>query len=253
VKTEVFITDTHDPFRDERAHDLTLQILSDLQPDAITLGSDGLDCYKLSAYDKNPRRRETLQDEIDIWIANTKEIKQAAPNADLFWIPGNHEDRLRRLIWQNPGLYGLRALKWDNLLEFEQLGIKRCRRDERVIAGGRLVIKHGKTSRKHSTRSGWAELNNEAFSITTLTGHCHRIGVTYKMTRRGLVAAFECGCLCSLDPEYTVSPDWQQGITIVTYSEDEANPLFCVEPVVFIPSEDGQQTRVIWRGKEYVA
>jgi hypothetical protein len=249
VKRTVFVTDTHDPFRDPRAQDLACQLIEVIKPDTVVLGSDGLDCYKLSTFDKNPKRKETLQDEIDIWLANTREIKQAAGDeCDLVWIPGNHEDRLRRLIWTNPGLYGLRALAWENLLRFEELGITRAKNGEHIIKD-RIVIKHGSSALMHSTRSGWRELNREAFSITTVTGHCHRMGFAVKRTRRGLVACYEGGCLCKLDAEFASSVDWQQGITLIEYSTK--SHLFRIDPILFVPT--GRKTRVIWQGKEYSA
>jgi predicted phosphodiesterase len=249
VKRTLFLTDTHDPFRDPRAHDLTCQLIEAIKPDTIVLGSDGLDCYKLSKFDKSPARKETLQDEIDVWLNYTREWKQAAgDDCKLVWIPGNHEDRLRRCIWANPGLYGLRVLTWANLLKFEELGISRPKNDEYLV-NDRIVIKHGASALQHSTRSGWKELNREAFSITTITGHCHRMGFAVKRTRRGLVACYEGACLCKLEAEYAGNVDWHQGITLIEHGP--GSNLFRVDPILYVPT-DGK-TRVLWQGKEYVA
>jgi hypothetical protein len=238
----------HVPFLDPRAFELALKITEAWQPNTVVIGSDGLDCYKLSKFDKNPERRETIQDEIDEWVKRTREIKQAVPQAELVWIPGNHEDRLRRLVWANPGLYGLRVLTWPSLLSFEDLEITEAKYKEYVIKD-RIVVKHGSAIRQHASRSGWVELNREAFAVTTISAHCHRMGMAPKTTRRGIVACYESGCLCNLNPEYASSVDWQQGIVLIEMSQ--TSHLFHIYPVMFIPSEG--KLRVLWQGKEYIA
>lgn len=248
LKRHVFITDTHDPFRDMKAHELMLLILADLKPHGITLGSDGIDCYSISQFDKNPTRLKArnLQEEIDTHIARTKEVIAAAPGATLTWIPGNHEDRLRCLLWKNEALAGLDVLTWPVLLQFKQLGITEADGGEHML-NPRLVLKHGKLIRKDSAYSARAELDAEKYSITTLTGHTHRGGVYYARTRRGLVAAYECFCLCELEPEYVTRPNWQQGITVIWHSNEDN--FFRVEPIPFIQS--GDRLRAVFMGKEY--
>ena len=252
VDISVFLTDYHCPYHDKRAHELALLVLEELDPSEIILGSDGVDCYSISSFDRNPARKETLQDEIDTWIGLVKEIRQAAPHAKLTWLRGNHEDRLRRLIWNNVGLFGLRALEWPNLLEFEDLGIEAAPNNE-VNYGNLLVIKHGSVVRKDSAYSAKAELDKEHFDLVTVTGHTHRAGAYYVTKRRSQVAAFEGGCLCSYDVagEYTkgvIKPNWQHAITVIWHGIGYHRP----EVVVFNHGFEGQY-HVIFQGKEFTA
>ena len=249
IQTAAFLTDTHDPFRDVQAHNLAVRILKDVRPDMVILGSDGVDCYRLSKFDKNPARRDTLQSEIDTWVEYTREIKAAVPNAKFYWIPGNHENRLTSLIWRNPALFGLRALEWSNLLQFKELGIERAHKDEVLLGNGRIVVKHGNYIRGQSGRSAWAELNREAFSITTVSGHSHRFGAVYRRTRLGMVQAYEGGCLCTMNPEYTSNPDWHQGFVLLLYSEDGA--FLEVDNLSFTRGRSGS-LGVLYRGEEFV-
>ena len=52
----VFPTDEHFPFQDEHARSVALQITADFQPEIRIAGSDGLDFYGLSKFDKDPHR-----------------------------------------------------------------------------------------------------------------------------------------------------------------------------------------------------
>jgi len=241
-----FPTDEHFPYQDEAARSVALQIVSDFDPDIRVSGSDGMDFYTLSKFDKNPERIKTnLQGEISLWARGQREWNSAAPNASALWLPGNHEDRLRRWIWAHPTFYGLRALEWQNLLLFDELGIKEAPGGE-IDLFGKLLIRHGNVVRKFSAYTANAELGSEFFSISTLTGHTHRGGTTYATTRTGLVQGVEGFCLCNLDPEYVNSPNWQQGIVLVNVTPDTLS----IEPVPFFRLNN--EVHAIWRDKDYV-
>jgi len=73
-------TDEHIPFQDDRARAVALKIVADYQPDIRIAGSDGVDFYMLSRFDKNPLRAAFgLQGEIDMWKASQREWRDAAP------------------------------------------------------------------------------------------------------------------------------------------------------------------------------
>jgi hypothetical protein len=244
-----FPTDEHYPFQDEKARCLALRIVSDFDPDLLIVGSDGIDFYAVSTYDKNPERiKSSLQDEIDAWVEGQKEWRDAAPKARRRFLPGNHEDRLRRYLWRHPEIASLKVLSLANLLGLESLRVEyeagESDRQEIVIED-RLVIKHGQYIRKGAGQSAMAELQAEHYSISTLTGHSHRGGSFFARTRAGLVQGHEGFCLCKLDPEYLVRPNWQQGILLAEVSETALS----VEPIPFMDFR--YRKRAVWRGKEY--
>jgi hypothetical protein len=247
-----FPTDEHFPFQDEQARLVALQIVSDFNPDIRIAGSDGLDFYGLSRFDKNPRRVKVgLQMELDAWMAGQREWRSAAPNAEAFYLVGNHEDRLRRYLWNNPELHDLEVLRLPNILRMAELGItwemeKGDRANRELVVNGQLVIKHGSVVRKHSAYSARGELENESGVISVMTGHTHRGGSTYLRTRKGIVQAHEGFCLCSLEPEYVEHPNWQQGILLATITEDGVS----IEPVPFYRSYG--RVKAVWRGREYI-
>ena len=89
-----FPTDEHHPYADENARQLALTIVRDFDPEIRIAGSDALDFYSLSKFDKNPRRRKTLDFEVNAWVHSQREWQDAAPNAIAVWLMGNHEFRL---------------------------------------------------------------------------------------------------------------------------------------------------------------
>lgn len=249
----IFPTDEHYPFQDERARSVALKIAQDFDPELRIAGSDGIDFYSISKYDKNPARIKAfgLQNEIDLWKGGQLEWLSATPNAKVFFIKGNHEDRLRRWLWRNPDIADLDALQLPTLLDMNRLKIyweknKGESANLELNIYNKLLIKHGDIVRKFSAYSAKAELEAEHFSISVLTGHTHRGGTHYATTRRGAVVAQEGFCLCSLDPEYTTNPNWQQGIVLATVTPES---LF-MEPIPFY--EAYGKKRAIWRDKEYV-
>lgn len=242
----VFITDQHYPFQDDYTRSIALQIVEEFNPTIVITGSDGIDFYAISDFDKNPERIKStgLQLEIDSWIGGEREWISVSPNATRYYIEGNHEDRLRRYLYRHPEVADLRALQLENLLEFDSLGIEKSINNEVLI--GNLMIKHGTRVNKSSAYSGASELASEHFQYSILTGHVHRMGTHFVTTRKGIVQAQECGCLCKLDVEYANRPNWQQGIVLATVSNESVD----IEPILIHQLNENKR-RAYWRGREY--
>lgn len=249
-----FVTDLHIPYHDPRAISVAMQIVSDFQPDIRTSGSDAMDFYSVSHFDHNPERLKKggLQREIDEWKKCEREWNSAAPKAHVFFLVGNHEDRLRKYLWKHPELSDLDVLKLQTVLGLDELGIywekeKGVLANLELILHDRLVVKHGDIIRKFSAYTAKGELENEQYAISTLTGHTHRGGTHYATGRNGTLIAQEGFCLCSLNPEYIQgTPNWQQGIVLSTVTKQSV----VMEAVPFFKRSG--KTRAIWRDKEYI-
>lgn len=240
-----FPTDEHFPYQDEQARNVALQIVEDFSPNVLISGSDGVDFYALSKFDKNPDRQSAVQIEIDMWMRGQEEWKSAAPDARRIFIVGNHEDRLRRYLWSKPELSSLRAVSLPNLMELDRQEIEYSPRE--VVFFDKLAVRHGAVIRKWSAYTARAELEKEKYAISVLSGHTHRGGSFYTATRHGVAQAHECFCLCELDPEYVNRPDWQQGIMLATIS----NQGLSVEPVLI--NTQGARKVAFWRDKVYTS
>lgn len=181
------LSDLHIPYHDPHAVELAVRVVAVFQPNAIIINGDGVDFYDVSAFDKNPDqiRSGGLQNEIAQLGTFLGELNRAKPAAcSVTYLPGNHEDRLRRYLWRHSELFGLRVLELPTLLELDRYGVTYAP-DEVVLANGGLVVKHGSIVRKAGGMSALAELEAEKYAVSTITGHTHRIGSTMIRTRRG--------------------------------------------------------------------
>jgi len=246
----VFPTDEHHPYVDWNALAVATQITKDFEPDVRFAGSDGVDFYSISRFDKDPDLfRNNLQVELDSWAFAQSLWQAVTPDATVYFLIGNHEDRLRRYLWKNKELYGLRALELENIFRFKELGITMSQYDglEQNFSN-HLVVKHGSIVRKHSGYTARAELEKENYSISTLSGHTHRGAHIFQSTRSGVKQAVEAFCLCNTSPNYLHNPNWQNGLVFATVDDQGVE----FELIPFRKSSDGKITAK-WRDKYYTS
>lgn len=249
TQTTLHYSDVHFPHQDDRALEILYQITEELQPDAIYCQGDLLDCYSLSRFEKNPYKTVSLQKEIEMGAAHLATMRALAPDAECTFIPGNHEDRLRRVIWDtalsSPGMKEMvtlpgvaEALELPTLLGLPKMG---WAYEKKVVLNDRLILKHGDVVRRwagYSARGEW-----EKYGKGGMSGHTHRAATFYHRDWNGQHLWAELGCLCRLDPEYAEHPDWQQSFVVITW----AGGHFSLERV-FI-----HEGRAVFRGKLYSA
>lgn len=249
--TAVIYGDSHVPFQDPQAERVVLGIIKDAQPDFVCHVGDLGDCYKISRYSTDPTRQQSMQDDIDAMRIHIHQVSQAAPKAQKLLLGGNHEDRLRKLIWNLEGAARelprlrvfQRAMTWPVLLGLDEIGWDFVEYLKQPVVGRipRLLLKHGTVVRKWSAFSAKGEWEKHA--RPGVSGHTHRLGAFFHRDLNGSHVWYESGCTCSLDPEYACQPDWQHGCLVVTYNEEWFHG-----SLVYI--QDG---RAVWRTKEYVA
>lgn len=211
MKTWAIINDVQIPWQDKIALATVVDFVRDLRPHGVVLNGDIVDCYAISDFNKNPQR-------IKQW-GLTREIRESAAlmerigaNAkERHWVGGNHEDRWRRVVWQFPHLEGM-LKEFPKAFRMAEHGFE-WRPYGAVLHLGKLVVTHGSVVRQHSAYT--AKAHYDKFGGSVLHGHTHRLGIYYRTNARGVHAAWENGCLCSLKPEYVQFPDWQQGFAVV--------------------------------------
>lgn len=194
-------------------------------------------------HDTNPARIYRLQDEIDMWHVDVvAPFTGVSRRARKYYLPGNHEDRQRRYLWRHPELFGIRALELPNLLELDRLGIEYA--EHAVKFGTLLEVSHGTRVSKWSGMSAKAEQELRRYSISTITGHVHRMGRFQTHTDHADRIGQENGCLCSLFPEYMHNADWVHGITFFEIKDGALK----IEPIQF-----SRDYTAIYGGKVYSA
>jgi predicted phosphodiesterase len=250
-KTAVIFGDSHRPFHDEAALTVVRGIVKESRPDLLVHVGDANDCYTISRYSTDPARLHTLQDDLDSTRAMFHGFSEAAPQAKKIFLGGNHEDRLRKMIWDLKGaareLGKLRvfqkAMTWPVLLDLDAIGWEYVDYTKQPLVGEipRLLLKHGEVVRKWSGWTAKAEWEKNARS--GISGHTHRLGTFYHRDLNGSHVWQEAGCTCSLEPEYVRQPDWQHGCLVVTYTADWFH-------IATVYIENG---RAVWRQKEFAA
>lgn len=213
-ETAVVISDLHYPFHLEPALTNVYKLVEDLQPDTLVLNGDILDCYAISSFESDPRK-PLLADEINGAKAIIQKLRNLAPNAKMHFIEGNHEDRLGRLVSNNPGLYGLEVLTWPRLLGLPEMEIKYTGYKDHIIIHNDICITHGHRVSKHSGYSAKAHLLDYGYT-NVLHGHTHRMG-NYNLTGvSGTRRAYEIGGLYDRSQaDYVVNPNWQNGFAVI--------------------------------------
>jgi predicted phosphodiesterase len=220
-------SDSHFPFQDDEVLSIVQAIAEDMQPDYMVHKGDLLDARELSRFDKDPNRKESLQDEIDQARAHLATMRLASPNSTFILLEGNHEDRLRRTLWNLDGPAATlgqltafkRAMTWPSLLGLEEMGIEFVAYGEQSKRDilPKFITKHGSVVRSASGATASAE--QRKYNKSGSSGHTHRLGAVWHRDSNGSHVWVETGCTCSLDPDYCVDPDWQNGCVFWTFDK----------------------------------
>ena len=259
-----------EPTHDEGAINIALSICKDVNPDKVALVGDNLDLPELGKYRLSPAFQQTTQASIDRATEICAAVREAAPNAEIQWLAGNHEERLTNFMLDNAmAAFGIKQGNRPNtwpVLSIPNL----CRLDDYNIeylsgypASTIWINEHIKVIHGDIVRSGGstahAYLKREKISV--IYGHIHRREWA-EMTRNDfdgpkIVTAMSPGCLARIDGAVpstkggtdldgrplTRYEDWQQGLAVVDYEEGDGK--FNLEMITI---RDGW---ALYRDKEY--
>ncbi len=236
--TSVHYGDIHFPHHDPRALEIRNKILDFLDPSIVVDHGDTLDCESISKYPKDPHKRISLADEILMASKDLGEVHAITPNAAHIWFEGNHEDRLKRILWKAADdrslgdvltLDGISAhLEWGNLLGISSLGWEAFSYPKHKLLFDKVMLIHGNTVRTQSAYSARAE--HDRYGKSGLSGHTHRMGSYYHRDYNGIHSWNELGLLGRIREDYVAHANWQQGMGVVTWSDDRSRWGF--EPIV---------------------
>jgi hypothetical protein len=223
----VSLTDWHVPFEDTKALELAFAFCKFIKPEIIII-HEVHDFYAVSRFDKDPERKNGLQDEIDLAFKYMKDLRDSCPKSRIIMLSANHTDRLEKFLWSKaPELNSLRCLKLEELFRLEELGIE----FKEDFCYKNFLFKHGNIVRKDSSYTAKAEFLKEGCSGAS--GHTHRIGMHFSTKRGGSYVWVESGCLCSVKAEYIKgTADWQQGFSMVSFHEKTKQFIPQVIPII---------------------
>ena len=250
---------TLEPFHDEAAIEVALQVARYVRPDRITNLGDFLDLPEQSTkFRKEAAFARTTQMSLDYaheFLGRQREI--VGPDGTIDLIEGNHDVRLKNYITDNAlSAFGLRqanapeswpVLSIQHLLRLDELGVDYAEGYPQGIIyyNEALGFIHGFHLKPEKM------LADEGTSLGH--GHTHSI---YEMSRTKRTAhgpvtntVFSPGCLCRVDggvpstkgataqdgKVVTSVEDWQQGLAVVEY-----DPLGTFWRHQFVRIEDGR-------------
>jgi len=205
------VSDLHVPYQSTAAVNKAITIGKNAGCTGVIILGDLVDFHKVSKY-----RHDA--DAYDL----KEELKQARywlrvfrnQFSNLWFVPGNHEDRLGKYIEDNaPSLGVLDELRLDKLLRLEEYQCKYV--PGGYIHCGDMTFLHG-----HEVRISGMDPARKLFGKmkkSAICGHLHRPDSYF--TRDGAGNLLQCHVLGHLgkpSPAYMPRNDWQHGCAVVT-------------------------------------
>jgi hypothetical protein len=217
----IVFSDLHVPYYDLDALDICLERAYGIGAKSIIIDGDFFDCYLLSRWIKDPRKR-SMKDELDIGKNIFKTIRNSFPNITIIFKYGNHEERYDDYIKLNaPAIFDLEHTRLKDQLEIDKYKIDIVM-DKRIIKIQHLHIIHGNEYGRSMTNPV-----NPARGLymrakkTSLCGHYHQSSEhTESSINNDIVTCWSIGCLSGLHPEYLPLNKWNHGFAEIYNDED---------------------------------
>jgi hypothetical protein len=233
-KFAVVIGDLH--FADE--HQPTVEIFYEVvrqtKPEQVILNGDTLDMFAISGYPKDIREKKSLEAEIKAYHKFLKILHDITEpfGTKIFETNANHsgnsqEGRWWRYLSSRIGEAASvpeiqKALAYDKIF-YPDSSWNRVKLVDEVVLPTNMIVKHGTVVRKKGGQSAVGEY--EKVFASTITNHVHRFGATAQrhpaVGNRKAVTYYnyENACACDLNPSYVKDPNWQNGFSIVNYTD----------------------------------
>ena len=218
----VSLSDVHVPKHDTAAWAAVISFIDEVKPAFIVYNGDFLEFEKLGRWEKDPTKRQTLQSDLDAAVEMLHAVKALAPKAHHIWIDGNHEDRLRKFLWENPQLSDLRSLQMTELLQLDKLGIDYLPYNHAALIGD-CLFHHGFYTCQNA---GLQYMRKLCPGYSSVSGHSHRLNCMPQNSLDRTTWGVEQGHMC--DPSQMdyikVAPNWQTGFAIAGMYDGQVIP-----------------------------
>ena len=213
---------------------------ADMRPTVIVVHGDFLDFEYLGKWNRDlPLLNEDARYAKDCEYARRELAEWRSCCKTMFFLPGNHEERVNIFVQRTPILAGMIGVRKD--FGIDELGIGWKEFNE-VLKVGKLNFTHGWYYNKYHARKHLDEMGDHLFY-----GHVHDHQVAVKPVRatREPYMAMSMGCLCELNPAWKKNRpnEWIAG---VGYFEIATSGSFTP---LFIPIIGGELTfgRHTWK------
>ncbi len=225
----IIIPDTHAPYHNTKSWKLVSHVVKTWKPEIVVVLGDFFDCYAVSQHRKDPQRKASIAEEIQI----AQEMLEIFDSCKVkYFVEGNHEWRLPRYLMDfsrevyeyllnatGGDLFGLRARGWQVTPYMEAMTL------------GKLQITHD------LDKAGEGAVHDAmaSFMDNVIIGHTHLFRYTVKGTAFGVPhigASFGwLGDVTKIDYRHRVKShrDYVQGFG--TFRLNKENGYIYVNPV----------------------
>lgn len=220
-QTVAVISDTHGLSCDPFVRSVFMDTVTRMQPSKIVLNGDMLDCPAFSKHDKDPRSFDVIT-EIRWLHQFLRDLRAAAPNAEIIYNSGNHEDRLlRHLAEETPALmvllsdlHGFTVPKLLGLCEFEINYVARGDLSAWNIRDQREQLRKNYVTLWDALLFGhFPEM--QRMGLPGGHGHHHKhMAATYYSPLYGPYQWLQLGCGHRREASYTAGEKWGQGFAV---------------------------------------
>lgn len=210
-KRILVLSDMHIPYHDRKAICEALEYGNEKQVDTIILNGDIMDCYALSKWVTDPRKRD-MKYEIEVTKNFLKELREAFPKALIIFKKGNHERRWETFLKaKSVELFDINEFRLQFVLGLEALRIINVEQ-QNMIKAGSLNIVHGHELSKSKGSVNAARTFFLKAKASVLGGHFHQKSEhSAKDINGNRIDCYSTGCLCEMHPEYAPYNEWSWG------------------------------------------
>jgi hypothetical protein len=235
------IGDIHFGLEDWNTLELFLQTVQETKPRQVILNGDTMDLFAVSKYPKDARYKQSLIKEREAYHKFLKMLHDVTEpfQSEIYETNANHsgnsvEGRLWRYLSAQLGELAEIAkdeLSYENLF-FPKESWSRIKLVDEVVLPTNFLVYHGTVVRKIGAMSARGEWEKKMTS--TMTNHTHRMGMTCQRIpaaghREDIFNTnYENACACKMDPDYAPCCNWQNGFSLINYTEE----VIGVEPIV---------------------
>jgi predicted phosphodiesterase len=219
-KKVAIFSDIHVPYHSIECLTAAIDYVKKEKVDGLLLNGDTIDCFRLSRFVKDPRKRN-FKLELDTFKALI-EVFQKELKCKIYFKLGNHEERYENFLFEKAKeLVGIEEFEFENIIKARANGIEVIS-DKRVIKMNELNGIHG-----HEYVGGITAPVNPARGlylrgkVSCFQGHNHQTSEHTEPTMDGkMITTWSIGCMSELHPAYMPLNKWNHGFAIVDLDEN---------------------------------
>ena len=212
------LSDIHAPYHNILSLNLAIDYGIQNKVNTILLNGDIIDNHFASKFQPDLRKRRP-KEEFSITKEILRKIREAFPNAHIYWVKGNHDIRWEKWLMSNAGII------WDDdyfsleeRLKLHEEKIKLLS-DKTIVQAGDLNITHGHYIANSGSPNA-AKMLFDRMGTNFMISHLHR-KLQYFFTNSDgvLYRTYVTGCLCEKYPNYNPHrAQTQNGFAHVTFN-----------------------------------